>query len=158
MGETVTGRRELDELDQQLLHLLRGDARLPVAELGRRIGLSRTATLARVRRLEASGVIRGYHADVGRGPGRGYDRGHAARVGIVVKTPDVASYVRKLSTIPELEEAEGVAGEFDIIARFSAEGAGRLDEILDRINGWRETYRTTTFMVLNRYIGPSGVP
>lgn len=150
----MAARRALDELDRRLLELLRRDARMPVAELGRRIGLSRTATLARVRRLEDTGIIRGYYADVPHDLGRGY----AARVGIVVRTPDVSGYVRRLSSIPELEEAEGVAGEFDIIARFSAEGAARLDEILDRINGWRETHRTTTFMVLNRYVGRSGPP
>lgn len=138
----------MDELDQSLLRMLEADARLSYAELGRRIGLSRTATLARVRRLEESGVIRGYRADVAH---PGAERQHVARVGIVVRTPDVAGYVRRLARFAELEEAEAVAGEFDLLCRFATETAERLDEILDRIAGWRETVRTTTWMVLKTH-------
>lgn len=138
----------MDELDRSLLRLLAADARLPYAELGRRIGLSRTATLARVRRLEEAGVIRGYRADIARPQAQ---RQHVSRVGIAVRTPDVAGYVRRLARFPELEEAEAVAGEFDLLCRFATDTAERLDEILDRIGGWRETVRTTTWMVLKAY-------
>lgn len=140
----------MDELDRQLLRLLADDARLSMAELGRKVGLSRTATLARVRRMEAEGVILGYRTDMRPDSAT---PSHTARVGIVVRTPDVATYVRRLATFPELTEAESVAGEYDLLVRFATDGAERLDTILDRINGWRETVRTTTWMVLRRY-GP----
>lgn len=139
----------LDAIDQRLLTLLQAEARLPVAELGRRVGLSRTATLARMRRLEEQGVIRGYHADVALPGARST---HAARVGIVLRGGDPAALLRRLRELPELEEAESVAGEYDLIVRLAAADAARLDEILDRINGWPQTVRTTTFVVLKRYI------
>jgi Lrp/AsnC family transcriptional regulator, leucine-responsive regulatory protein len=138
----------VDELDRQLVQLLAADARLSMAELGRRVGLSRTATLARVRRLEEEGVILGYHAAVRPGTPA---PSHQARVAVVLRTPDVAAYVRRLSAFPELREAESVAGEYDLILRFATEGAERLDAILDRINGWRETVRTTTWIMLRVY-------
>lgn len=138
----------MDELDRSLLRLLRDDARLPMAELGRRVGLSRTATLARVRGLEAAGVIRGYHAEVAEPEG---ERSHLARVGVVVRTPDVATYVRRLARFEELREAEAVAGDFDLMCLLATDSAERLDEILDHIGGWRETVRTTTWMVLKTY-------
>lgn len=137
----------MDDLDRQLLEVLAHDGRISMADLGRRIGLSRTATLARVTRLERQGVIRGYHADIALPPGGG----HVARVAIVVKTRDVVAYVRRLMAIDECQEVESVAGEYDLLARFSAETAGRLDEILDRLAAWRDTVRTTTFVVLSRY-------
>jgi Lrp/AsnC family transcriptional regulator, leucine-responsive regulatory protein len=137
----------VDDLDRQLLGVLTSDGRISMADLGRRIGLSRTATLARVTRLEREGVIRGYHADVALTPGAD----HVARVALVVKTRDVAAYIRRLMDIDECQEVESVAGEYDLMARFSATSAARLDEILDRLNGWRDTVRTTTFMVLTRY-------
>lgn len=144
----------MDKVDERLVALLRADGRLSMAELGRRVGLSRTATLARVRRLEADQAIRGYHADVAQGRlGRDpADRSHAARAGIVVRTPDVAAYVRRLAAITEVEEVETVAGAYDLLIRIAAPTATRLDEVLDRINGWRETVRTTTFVVLTRYL------
>ena|SRR5699024_468825 len=138
----------VDELDRKLTAELADDGRASVAELGRRIGLSRTATLARIRRLEESGVIRGYHADIALdAPGPT----HVARVAIALKTADFTSYVRRLATFEELQEAESIAGEYDLMVRFATDSAARLDEILDRVNGWRETVRTTTFMVLTRY-------
>lgn len=142
----------MDALDERILDELRRDARVSTAEVGRRVGLSRTATLARIRRLEDSGVIRGYHADVRHEGER--DPGYEATVGIVVRTADVAAYVRRLATIPELVRAESVAGDLDLLARFTTDSAARLDAILDRINSWRETQRTTTYVVLTRYVGP----
>jgi Lrp/AsnC family transcriptional regulator, leucine-responsive regulatory protein len=139
----------MDELDRELLRLLRDDARLSIAALGREIGLSRTATLARVRRLEDHGVIRGYHADVDESVAR---PGHAAQVGIVLRTPDVAGYVRRLRTFSELEQAESVAGELDLMVRFVAASPTRLDDILDRVNAWSDTVRTTTYVILRRYL------
>ena len=137
----------MDELDRRLVGLLQADARLSMAELGRRIGLSRTATLARVRALEDSGVIRGYHAEAG----SDHVDAHVARVGLVVSTPDVAAYVRRLLSVEQVSEIETVAGEYDLLVRVAAASATELDEILDRLNGWRETVRTTTFVILKRY-------
>lgn len=142
----------IDKLDLALLELLAAEGRLAMAELGRRVGLSRTAALARVRRLEDLGVIRGYHAEVCL-PGHttAHAAAHSARVGIVVKTADVAAYVRRLAAMPEVQEVETLAGEYDLLVRIRAGSASRLDEILDRVNGWRETQRTTTWVVLNHY-------
>lgn len=138
----------LDELDHALLDLLTQDARLTMAELGRRVGLSRTAVLARVRALERAGVIRGYHAEI-RLPE--HTATHAARVGIVLSTANVAAYVRRLTALPEVHEIETVAGEYDLLVRICTDSAARLDAILDRIGGWRETRRTTTWVVLTSY-------
>lgn len=138
----------MDDLDRKLLAVLSEDGRITMASLGRRIGLSRTATLARVRRLEAAGTIRGYRADIA---SESSEADHVARVAIVIRTRDIGAYVRQLMAIEECQEVETVAGEHDLLVRFAATRAARLDEILDRLNGWRDTVRTTTFMVLKRY-------
>ncbi|HDR28744.1 Lrp/AsnC family transcriptional regulator, partial [Rhodovulum sp.] len=52
----------LDRHDRAILDILAGEGRIPVAELARRIGLSKTPTLARMRRLEKAGIITGYRA------------------------------------------------------------------------------------------------
>lgn len=54
----------LDALDRRLLAELQADARLSYNELSRRVSLSAPAVAERVRRLEADGVIGGYHAHV----------------------------------------------------------------------------------------------
>lgn len=140
--------RQIDELDRRLLTLLVADGRVTMADLGRGIGLSRTAVLARVQRLERDGVIRGYHADVVL---PGVAAAHRARVGIVIRTPDVAGYVRRLAALSGLAEIETVTGEYDLIALVTAPSARELDALLDHVQGWRETVRTTTWVVLTQY-------
>lgn len=140
--------RQLDDLDRRVLAHLAADGRASMAELGRAVGLSRTAVLARVQRLERAGVIRGYRADVAL-PGEAAT--HRARVGIVVRTVDVAGYARRLSTMPGVTEIESVTGEYDLMVLVAAPSARELDAVLDGIQGWRETVRTTTWVVLTRY-------
>lgn len=140
--------RQLDDLDRRLLALLVADGRTPMAELGRSVGLSRTAVLARVQRLEREGVIKGYRADVVL---PGVAAAHRARIGIVIRTPDVAGYVRRLAALPPVSEIETVTGEYDLMVLVTAPSAGELDVVLDEISGWRETIRTTTWVVLTRY-------
>jgi len=56
---------ELDSLNQHILALLKEDARQSATEIGRTVGLSRTAVQDRIRKLEQKGVIRGYRVIVG---------------------------------------------------------------------------------------------
>lgn len=148
MFSVVPTDRQIDELDRRLLALLAADGRATMADLGRVVGLSRTAVLARVQRLERAGVIRGYHADVALPRVAG---GHRARVGLVIRTPDVGGYVRRLTALPGVTEIETVTGEYDLIVLVTAPGAAELDAVLDTVSGWRETVRTTTWVVLKRY-------
>lgn len=138
----------LDDLDRALLARLAVDGRATHSELGRAVGLSRTAVLARVQRLERAGVIRGYRADVALPDAAA---SHRARVGLVVRTADVAGYVQRLQGVPGVLDIETVAGEYDLLVLVAAPDAGGLDQVLDRIAGWRETIRTTTWVVLTRY-------
>lgn len=140
--------RQLDDLDRALLARLAVDGRATHSELGRAVGLSRTAVLARVQRMQRAGVIRGYRADVVLPDAAA---SHRARVGMVVRTADVAGYVRRLQAVPGVVEIETVAGEFDLLVLVAAPDAGGLDQVLDRISGWRETVRTTTWVILTRY-------
>jgi len=137
----------VDQLDREVLDALRADGRLSMVDLGRRVGLSRTAVLARVRRLERDGTIRGYHADVAVDEAAD----HVARVAVVLSTPDVAGYVRRVLTVPEVTSAESLAGEYDLLVRVAARTAADLDRVLNLLTSWRETVRTTSFVVLSTH-------
>jgi DNA-binding Lrp family transcriptional regulator len=54
----------LDDIDCNILGELQKSARIPFAELGRRVRLSTPATIERVHRLEESGVIQGYRTGI----------------------------------------------------------------------------------------------
>lgn len=148
MWDVSPTERQLDDLDRALLSRLVVDGRATMAELGREVGLSRTAVLARVQRLERAGVIRGYRAEVVL---PAVAAAHRARVGIVLRTTDVAGYVRRLDGLPGVTDIETVTGEYDLLVLVTAASGAELDALLDRIQGWRETVRTTTWVVLTRY-------
>jgi Lrp/AsnC family leucine-responsive transcriptional regulator len=138
----------VDAIDRAITQALQEDARLTMADLGRRVGLSRTATLARVRRMERDGIITGYHASVVLPEDPSV---HVARVGIETDTRDTARYVRRLAGLAAFREAEAVSGRFDLLVRFEAPTASELDNALDEVKSWPTTTRTTTFVVLRRY-------
>ncbi len=147
MSPVPPTNRQIDALDRRLLDLLAADGRTTMADLGRAVGLSRTAVLARVQRLESDGVIRGYRAVAL----PGVAAAHRARVGLVIRTPDVAGYVRRLAALPGVDEIETVTGEYDLIVLLTASSGAELDAVLDQVASWRETVRTTTWVVLTRY-------
>ncbi len=149
MSPVAPTNRQLDALDYRLLDLLMVDGRATMSDLGRVVGLSRTAVLARVQRLEQAGVIRGYHAELAL-PGPS-PAAHRARVGLVIQTTDVAGYVGRLTALPGVTEVETVTGEYDLIMLVTAPEAADLDRVLDTVAGWAETRRTTTWVVLKRY-------
>src|SRR5438034_2584546 len=60
----VFAEDRVDDTDRRLLTELQDDARLSLAELGRRVGLSSPAVAERLKRLERDGVIAGYRANV----------------------------------------------------------------------------------------------
>ena len=56
----------MDKIDEKILQLLQGNARMSFEELGRQIGMSRVAAKKRVRKLEEAGIIRGYNTGISR--------------------------------------------------------------------------------------------
>ena len=110
----------LDEKDRQILTELTRAARLKNAVLAKRVGLSPSACLARVRRLERSGVIVGYRAIVGR-PGSTERVEGWADIRFVDPTPGlIDQFVRLIEAAPEIVEAHRIAGHYDFIVRFCA--------------------------------------
>ena len=120
----------LDETDQALLRFLRGNARMPTAELARRIGVSRTTVQARLERLERSGVIGGYTIL----SGDAYDPGVIrATILIQVEPRATPSIVAALGRMREVETLFTTAGRFDMALQIAAPGTPQLDAALDRI-------------------------
>ncbi len=139
----------LDDLDRRLLALLQADARTPAADLARRLGVARTTVLARLARLEKTGVIVGYTVRLSR------DEGAAAveaYVGIGVQPRAGAGVTARLASLPELRQLSSVSGEWDYLALLRAESTARLDAVLDEIGGFEGVLRTTTHVVLARRI------
>ncbi|AUQ74811.1 Lrp/AsnC family transcriptional regulator [Phaeobacter piscinae] len=120
---------QTDETDQNLLTLLRENARRPVADLARRLGLARTTVQARIERLESSGVISGYTLRTSaqaRPPLQ-------ATVLISIEPRSGPEVLARLRGLPGVEVVHTTSGRFDLLAQVVAQTTTELDDTIDRI-------------------------
>ncbi|MFS4582855.1 Lrp/AsnC family transcriptional regulator [Phaeobacter sp. C3_T13_0] len=118
-----------DEIDQQLLTLLRENARRPVADLARRLGLARTTVQARIERLETSGVISGYTLRTSAAAKPPLQ----ATVLISIEPRSGPEVLARLRGLPGVEVVHTTSGRFDLLAQVVAQSTTELDETIDRI-------------------------
>lgn len=107
----------LDDKDYAIITRLVADARTTNRELARHVGLSPSACLARVRRLEASRIIVGYRAVVSRA-GAGRQVEGWADIRFTEPASDLADrFIDLLKSSPEIVEAHRIAGNYDYLMR-----------------------------------------
>jgi Lrp/AsnC family transcriptional regulator, leucine-responsive regulatory protein len=107
----------LDRIDAAILAELAQDGRMSATELSRRIGLSKSPTQARLKRLEEAGVITGYRAVLDR-----VRMGLAHVAFVEVKLSDtreaaLQAFNRAVRQIPEVEECHMIASRFDYLLK-----------------------------------------
>lgn len=139
----------IDPTDRRLLALLSENARAPVAELGRSLGLSRTTVQSRIERLERRGVIAGYAVRLSDEHERGQVRAHVL---ITVFAKLAARVETELRNIPEVRALHSVSGQFDMIAVITAPSIGELDRAIDRIGALEGVERTMSSIILSTRI------
>ncbi len=107
----------LDQYDEKILTILSVDGRLPVTDLARRIGISKSPCRVRLQRLQEEGYIKGFRAIVD--PGKlGLE--HVAFVEVRLSdTRDRAlqAFNRGVLKIPEVEQCHMIAGSFDYLLK-----------------------------------------
>ena len=113
--ETHSG--PLDRFDQRILAELSRDGRMPVTELARRVGLSKTPCQVRMKRLRAEGYILGFRAVLGHAK-LGQD--HVAFVEVkLTDTTEAAlsAFNAAVQAVPEIEQCHMIAGAFDYLLK-----------------------------------------
>jgi DNA-binding Lrp family transcriptional regulator len=113
-------RVKLDRIDRLILRNLQENGRMTNVELARRASISAPPCLRRVRTLEESGVIAGYHADID--PAQlGYGVMIFAQVGLSSQAEhDLKAFEALVQTWPEVRECYMLAGETDFILKIVA--------------------------------------
>jgi DNA-binding Lrp family transcriptional regulator len=137
----------MDEIDRQIVALLRSGARMSFQAIGGRVSLSAPAVKRRVDRLEADGVIRSYAAVVD--PAAMGWHTHAL-VSLFCEGRMPAAEVRAaVFGHPEVAAAYTVAGEASAILHVHARDTAHLEEALERIRDAPGIIRTQTQVVLS---------
>ncbi len=139
----------LSEKDRALLSLLADNARMPVAELARKLGLSRTTVQARIERLEADGVISGYGIKLSDAYLSALVRAHVL---ITIAPKALAGVTAALAAIKEVTTLHSVSGSFDLIAILTAPSIADLDRLIDGIGALDGVERTLSSVILSTRI------
>ncbi len=139
--------RQLDALGRKILDELQHNARIPFAELGRRVGLSTPAVMERVRRLEETGIIAGYRAHLNTAA-----IGYPVQAFISLHNVDatvLSRIARVTQTIPELLECHRVTGSSSYILKVVAASVPDLERIIDKLS---PLAATSTSLVLSTVV------
>jgi Lrp/AsnC family transcriptional regulator, leucine-responsive regulatory protein len=142
----------LDAVNRSLLAELQADARLSLAELGRRIGLSSPAVAERLQRLQEAGVVRGYRADVD-------PRALGYSLGVVLRIRPEARHLRTVAErareTPEVVECHRITGDDCYFMKVHVRDVEHLEEIIDRFTPYGQT---TTSIIQSSPVPGRGVP
>ena len=143
---------KLDQIDRKVLEILQSNAKITNAQLSKEIGLSPAPTLERVKKLETSGIIQSYHAQLDR-----------EKIGLGVTTfVQVAlvghkklvteQFVEQINQIPEVIECHHVTGSGDFLLKIIAKDFSSYQKLmLEKINEIEEVASTQTMVILSTF-------
>jgi len=142
----------MDDIDGRLLEELQHNARLTRSELGKSVGLSPSAVADRVRRLEESGTILGYRAELD-------PRSLGYEMAAIVRVRPVMGQLKKIAEVAtetaEVIECQRVTGEDCYVMNIVFRSIDDLEELVDRFTPFG---RTTTSIVNATPVPRRGLP
>ena len=142
----------VDATNRRLLEELQADARLTMAELGRRVGLSAPAVTERVQRLEQDGVIEGYRARLS-------PRALGFALSAILRVRPAPRELRKVAELaretPEVVECHRITGDDCYFMKLHVRDVEHLEEVIDRFATFGQT---TTSIMQSSPVPERGVP
>ncbi|WP_432406460.1 Lrp/AsnC family transcriptional regulator [Wukongibacter sp. M2B1] len=134
----------MDSFDYLILMELQDNGRISTAELGRKIGLSTTATKERIKKLEQEGIIKGYTAIIDSDKA-GMDI--TAFISVPIGDFAIDKMAEFLSGIPEVLECHKVTGDTCYLIKVKTKNTKKLEQLIDKINNVAKS--TYTYLVLS---------
>lgn len=151
--------QSLDGKDRRILQLVQRDGALAQAEIARKVGLSTAAVNERLRKLEASGVIRHWTAVV---EPVAVGAGITAFVEVFMEHPrHETSFLKRVMSLDEVQECHHVTGDFSLMLKVRVADMAALQALLlEQLGGHEGVRQTRTVMVLSTvkeetYVNPS---
>jgi Lrp/AsnC family leucine-responsive transcriptional regulator len=146
---------ELDATDLEILSLLQENCKLPLAKIGKRVGLSAPSVVERVKKLEDHGVILGYRAIV---DARKVGKDVTAFIGVSVGHPRwIGSFEEQVGKLPEVLECHHVTGQHTFLLKVKTRNTSTLEGLIRAIRSIGGVDRTETMVVLSTHMERTGV-
>lgn len=138
----------MDDIDRQLIALLRKDARTPIATLAAKLGVSRGTIGNRLRKLEDNQVIVGYSLRLRPDAQPDCIR---AWMGVRVDGNQTRAVVASLLGEPGVESLHDTNGRWDLLAELRAANMAELSQVLERVRLTKGIANTETSIQLASY-------
>ncbi len=143
----MDNKRIIDDIDYQILEILQEKARIPNAEVSRRVGMAPSAVLERIRKLEDRGIIEGYEVHLNPHP---FQQGLTAFVQVTIQSPCRAALADALAAVTGVQDVHQVAGEDGYLLKLRVADNAELGRVLaDEICPLDGVHQTRTSIVLN---------
>ena len=150
-------RKDLDIFDHKILKIIASEGRISVTELATRIGLSKSPTQTRLKRLEENGVIKGYRAMLD--PIQ-LGREHVAFVEIRLsdtRESALKAFNTTVRAIPEIEQAHLIAGNFDYLLKVRVSDMSSYRQVLaEKLSTLPHISNTSTYVAMQAVKEDSG--
>lgn len=142
------GAFNLDDIDRRLLVELQRDDRISFADLGHRVGLSTSGVNARLKRLQASGIVRRFAAQL-EPTMAGFDL--CAFIQVVLERPEHdAPFINGVNGIQAILECHHVTGDFSYLLKIRVRTTAELERLLsEQIKRLPGVTRTHTLIALS---------
>ena len=152
------GTPDLDDIDRLILRELQEDGRITNVELARRADITAPPCLRRVRRLEESGIVRGYHADTD-GQKLGWPITFFAIVGLESQKGSVlGAFERTVAGWPEVRECHMIRGGGDFLLRLVARDTADENRLTQMLTDADTVTRVQTLQTIHTSRSLAGVP
>ena len=136
----------MDDVDREVIKILKDDGRATYSDIGERVGLSEGAVRKRIKALFDSGIIRRFTVKVGLTEGA--EAITLLSVSPSFPTSDVSKILKK---IPNVETVYEITGQYDIAVIISGLNIAEVDECLEKIRRLDGVVNTNTMIVLRSW-------
>jgi Lrp/AsnC family transcriptional regulator, leucine-responsive regulatory protein len=144
-GETL----ELDAIDLQIILTLQEHGRIPLVKLGEQVGLSAPSVNERVKKLEDTGIITGYHASV---DARRLGKDVTAFIGVSISHPKtIPLFEQTVNLLEDVLECHHVTGEHTLLLKVKTNNTSSLERLISTIRSIEGVSRTETMVVLSTH-------
>jgi DNA-binding Lrp family transcriptional regulator len=136
----------IDELDKKIVRVMNANARKSFRELAKDVGTSVTAVIHTVKKLEASGAIKGYIPLV---DATYFGLDLSAAIALKISQGKLIEAQEKIAEDPHVAAVYDITGEWDSLVIAHFRGRDDLNKYLKRLNAMKYIDRTVTHIVLN---------
>jgi Lrp/AsnC family leucine-responsive transcriptional regulator len=138
----------VDDTDRRILAVLRRNARAPVADIAREVGLSSAPVSRRIERLESDGTISGYTALIDDRRSGSLEAFTEVRLAGGVETGELGDILRE---VPEVQEFFTIAGDPDALVRIRVEDVDHLQRVVNAMRRTGKLTGTKTLIVMHTW-------